>query len=105
YMWMNRRPFDDIIVHNEAAAELVPAQPPSHERALVEAAFGQQLMVHERNEDALAWCDAAIATAQAVGDRVVEGHARNSRGSALAHTGKVEEGLAELYVALELATQ
>ncbi|HEY1738785.1 MAG TPA: AAA family ATPase [Acidimicrobiia bacterium] len=103
YMWMNRRPFDDVIAHNEAAARLVPEQPPSRERALVEAAFGQALMVHDRNEEALGWCDAAITTARTVGDRVVEGHARNTRGSALAHQGALEDGLAELYLSLDIA--
>ena len=105
YMWLNRRSFDDIIVHNEAAARLVPEQPPSRERARVEAAFGQQLMVHDRNDAALGWCDAAITTAQATGDRVVEGHARNTRGSVLAHNGEIEEGLAELYLSLDIAAR
>ncbi len=105
YAWMNRRAFDDIVVHNEAAVELVPAAPPTRERALVEAALGQQLMVHDRSNEALAWCDAAIATARAVGDRVIEGHARNTRGAALAHAGRLDEGLGELYLALEIARE
>ena len=105
YMWMNRRAFDDIIVHNEAAADLVPATPPTRERALIEAAFAQQLMVHDRTDDALVWADAAIASARAVGDRVVEGHARNSRGAALGQTGAIDEGLADLYLALDIAME
>ncbi len=104
FLWMHKRPFAEVVAHNEAAVALVPSEPPSAERALVEAALGQQLMLHDYNAEALRWCEAAIRTARQVGEKVIEGHAHNSHGTALAHLGAVDRGLDELYVALDMAT-
>jgi DNA-binding CsgD family transcriptional regulator len=62
-------------------------------------------MLAGRNADALDACGQAVALAQAVGDRVVEGHARNSLGSALCGLGDFEPGLAELHAASEIAME
>src|SRR5262249_10488007 len=72
---------------------------------IVLAALGQQLMLAGRNQDALEWCEQAIAVAQQVGARVVEGHARNSLGTALGHLGNVDEGLVQLHLARDIARE
>jgi DNA-binding CsgD family transcriptional regulator/tetratricopeptide (TPR) repeat protein len=91
------------LVENEKAVALVPAEPVSEARAVVVAALGQQLMVANRNDEAVPWCEQAIELAVAVGARAVEGHARTSLGAALGCTGHVEEGLAQLHQAAAIA--
>ncbi len=59
----------------EQAVRLVPAAPPSAERARVLAARGQGLMLLSRHRESQACCEEAIAIARAVGARAEEGHA------------------------------
>ncbi len=93
------------LVENEKAVALVPAEPVSEARAIVVAALGQQLMVANRNDEAVPWCEQAIELASAVGARGVEGHARTTLGSALGCTGRVDEGLAQLHQAAAIARE
>ncbi|HEY5012107.1 MAG TPA: AAA family ATPase [Acidimicrobiia bacterium] len=90
---------------NERAVALVPAEPVSEARALVVAALGQQLMVASRHEEAVPWCEQAIELASEVGARLVEGHARNSLGTALGYSGHVDAGLEHLHRAAEIARE
>jgi DNA-binding CsgD family transcriptional regulator len=101
--WMLDNLADALLPLNHEAVRLVPADPPSEERAIVLAALGQQLMLASRNRDAIEWCEQAIAVAHQVGARVVEGHARNSLGTALGHLGNVEAGLEQLHLARTIA--
>jgi DNA-binding CsgD family transcriptional regulator/tetratricopeptide (TPR) repeat protein len=103
--WMLDNLADALLPLNHEAVRLVPADPPSEERAIVLAALGQQLMLASRNRDAIEWCEQAIAVAQQVGARVVEGHARNSLGTALGHLGDVEAGLEQLHLARAIARE
>ncbi|MDQ1466774.1 MAG: hypothetical protein QOH10_1189 [Actinomycetota bacterium] len=96
---------DKGLIENQTAVALVPADPPSEARARVVASFGQQLMVASRYDEAVSWCGQAIELAVAIGAPLVEGHARNSLGTALAHSGHVDEGLTELHRAAELARE
>jgi ATP/maltotriose-dependent transcriptional regulator MalT len=103
--WMLDRGADELLPLNHEAVRLVPASPPSTERATVLAALGQQLMLAGRNHDSISWCEQAIAVAQEVGARVVEGHARNTLGTAFGHLGEIEAGLAQLHAAREIALE
>lgn len=103
YLWMLSGSWADILEHCREAVRLVPPEP-SVARAKVLATLGQQLMLGGSDE-AVAVCEEAIAVAQCVGERVIEGHAHNSLGSALAGIGRIDEGLAELNRARELAVE
>ena len=103
YQWMLKRDTDDAIVHVRKAVQLVPAEPPTEARAQVLATLGQHLMVSGASREAVAACEEAISVALVVGAPTIEGHARNSLGSALANLGMVEAGLDELGRARDLA--
>ena len=102
YLWMLSRSWTDILEHCREAVRLVPAEP-SAARAKVLATLGQQLMLAGREDEAISVCEQAIAVAREVDEPVIEGHAHNSLGSTLAGIGRVDEGLAELHCARELA--
>jgi ATP/maltotriose-dependent transcriptional regulator MalT len=103
--WTRGEPASDLLPFNHQAVELVPAIPPSRERAHVLAALGQQLMLAGHNEEAIGWCEQAIAVAQEADAPVVEGHARNTLGTVLAHLGDVDDGLVQLHAARDLARE
>src|SRR6516162_8862575 len=67
----------------ERAVAVIPAEPPSAERARALAAHGQLLMLRSRNRAAQARCEEAVVAARQAGDQAVEGHALNSLGSSL----------------------
>jgi DNA-binding CsgD family transcriptional regulator/tetratricopeptide (TPR) repeat protein len=69
------------------AVALMPAEPPSAERALVLAAEGQQLMLTGHPEESRQRCEEAIAVARAAGARAEEGHALNTLGCNLFYLG------------------
>jgi DNA-binding CsgD family transcriptional regulator len=85
------------------AVELVPPEPPTRERAMVLALFGQALMLKPMFEEAREVTEEAIAVAQAAGARAAEGHARNTLGVVLAHLGDPATGLRHLEEALRIA--
>ncbi|HEX4908589.1 MAG TPA: AAA family ATPase, partial [Actinomycetes bacterium] len=79
----------------EEAVRLVPPDP-SAARARVLAGLGQALMLRARFTEAASVCEEAIAVAREVGAPVVEGHAMNSLGTAVARLGETDRGLAYL---------
>jgi DNA-binding CsgD family transcriptional regulator/tetratricopeptide (TPR) repeat protein len=87
----------------ERAVALVPAQPPSPERAQALSALGQGLMLAWRYDESLAVCEQALALARAVGERPAELRALSVLGCGLAYVGRGDEGLARLWEALRLA--
>jgi len=87
------------------AVELVPAQPPSAERAEVLSRFGSGLRLAWRFEESLSVCQEALAVARAVGARQAEFRARDVLGSDLVYLGRAEEGLSQLRWVLELAEE
>jgi DNA-binding CsgD family transcriptional regulator len=104
-LWWTKHPFEEVRPHSEAAVALVPEQPPSAERARVVASFAQQLMIHDRDAEALEWSQRAIEAARAAGARAIEGHARNTYGTTLANVGELEAGLVELSAARDIARE
>jgi DNA-binding CsgD family transcriptional regulator/tetratricopeptide (TPR) repeat protein len=87
----------------ERAAELVPAQPPSAERAQALAALAHGLMLAWRFDDSLAIYEQALPLARAAGAQAVEPRALVDLGRDLAYVGRADEGVGYLWRALELA--
>ncbi len=87
------------------AVELVPAQPPSAERAEVLSRLGSGLRLAWRFEESLAVCQEALAVARAVGAHKAEFRARDVLGSDLVYLGRAEEGLTHLGRVLDLAEE
>jgi len=104
YLWMLAKSWSDILEHCREGVRLVPPEP-SAARAKVLATLGQQLMLAGRDDEAISVCEQAIAVAQEVGERAVEGHAHNSLGTSLVGIGRLDEGLAELHLARALAEE
>jgi tetratricopeptide (TPR) repeat protein len=87
----------------ERAVELVPAQPPSPERAQALAALANGLHLAWRYRESLATAQQALALARAVGARPAELLALTVVGVDLAYLGGGDDGLARLWQALRLA--
>jgi DNA-binding CsgD family transcriptional regulator len=103
-LWMLRGSTTETLFHCTEAVRLVPDEA-SPARARVLATLGQHLMLSGRNAEAITVCQDAIALAQQIGERVVEGHARNSLGTALASLDQVDAGLEQLELAHEIARE
>jgi DNA-binding CsgD family transcriptional regulator/tetratricopeptide (TPR) repeat protein len=89
----------------ERAVAVIPAEPPSAERARALAAHGQLLMLRSRNRAAQARCEEAVAAARQAGARAVEGHALNSLGASLGSCGHLEAGVVLLEQARAIAAE
>ena len=89
----------------ERAVELVPAEPPSAERAQALAALGEGLMLAWRFDESLSVSEQALALARAVGAREVELRALRDVGRDLAYVGRAGEGLECLSRVLELSEE
>ena len=76
----------------EHVTDLVPAEPPSAERARALAALAQGLMLAWRFDESLAICEQALAIARAVGAEAVEFRALVDLGRDLAYVGRARRG-------------
>ena len=88
----------------QEAVRLVPPEP-SAARARVLAGLGQALMLRARFAEAASVCEEAIAVAREVGAPVVEAHALNSLGTAIARLDETDRGLACLEEARRRAAE
>jgi DNA-binding CsgD family transcriptional regulator len=77
YLWLAGRGEDGLPEYRRAV-ELMPAEPPSEDRAFVLAGLGQVLMLLDQSPEAAALCEEAVAIARRVGARAVEAHALNT---------------------------
>ena len=89
----------------EEAVRLVPAEPPSAERARVLGGYAQILMLLGDPAGGHRAATEAVEMAVRVGSREAEGHARNTLGTCLVPLGHTEEGLAELRASLAIAEE
>ena len=96
---------DACLAAVERAVELVPAEPPSPERAYALGTLAGALAVVWRNAESLPVCEQALALARVLGAGEAEVRALTVRGSDLAHLGRSGEGVADLRHALELAEE
>jgi DNA-binding CsgD family transcriptional regulator/tetratricopeptide (TPR) repeat protein len=78
------------------AAQLVPATPPTAERARILAALGNALRLSMRHEEAVEVCAEAIALAGAVGERSAGYRALDIYHLGLCYRGRLDDGLAGL---------
>jgi DNA-binding CsgD family transcriptional regulator/tetratricopeptide (TPR) repeat protein len=102
--WITGHGADALAAH-ELAVELVPAEPPTPERARVLGGLGGALMGAGRWADSRIVCEAAIACAAAAGSPSEESRARNMLGSDLVALGEIEAGLHELREARRIAAE
>ena len=89
----------------EHVVDLVPAAPPSAERAQALAALAHGSMLAWRFDESLAICEQALALARTVGADAVELRALLDHGRDLAYLGRADEGVAQLWRALGLAEE
>ena len=93
------------LAETEAAVGMLPADPPTAERARVLAGYGQMLMLLDHWTASHAACEQAIEIALRVGAREAEGHARNTLGLDLAAQGRCAEAIESLETALAIAKE
>jgi tetratricopeptide (TPR) repeat protein len=89
----------------EEATRLVPAEPPSRDRARVLASYARLLMLDNKYEPAIALCRAAMESTEAIDAPIERGSAMNTLGMCLSNTGHAQEGVALLEAALTLAEE
>ena len=81
------------------ATELVPAHPPTVERAQVLTSLGNALMLSWRHAESAVVCQEALATAEAVGDPRPALRAANVLGVDHCYLGRPEQAQAQLHAA------
>jgi ATP/maltotriose-dependent transcriptional regulator MalT len=86
------------------AVRLVPADPPTAERARVVAGLAQYL-TGSSNAEAIALCTEAIAVAHAVGAVEIEANAFVTRSAGLCAVGELDRALEDAARGVELASQ
>jgi DNA-binding CsgD family transcriptional regulator/tetratricopeptide (TPR) repeat protein len=96
---------DACLAALERAVELVPAEPPSPERAYALGSLAGGLAVAWRHTESLPMCEQALALARGIGADEAVVRALTVLGSDLAYLGSGEEGLANLRQAVQLAEQ
>ena len=94
---------DACLAEVQHAVQLVPAVPPSPERAYALASLAGAMAVAWRHAESLPICEQALALARDVGAREAEVRALTARGSDLAYLGRGEQGVGDLRQALQLA--
>jgi DNA-binding CsgD family transcriptional regulator/tetratricopeptide (TPR) repeat protein len=101
YLWMTLD--DAALAAYEEAVRLVPAEPPSAERARVLAAYAQVLYLLGQGAEGRRVAKEALAVARRVGARREEGRALGVAGVALGNLGDVDGALAFLHDARRIA--
>ena len=102
--WIAERNEDALTEHLEAV-RLVPADPPTAERARVLVGYSGWLMGAGRYSESAAIAREALAAAEASGARVEEGRARSNLGQDLVSLGEMDAGIAELEAARRLGEE
>jgi DNA-binding CsgD family transcriptional regulator len=92
YLWVAGRDEEALLAYRRAV-ELMPADPPSEERALVLAAEGQALMLCDRTTESNSRCGQALAIARAVGAEAVEAHVLNTMCGNLSGLGQFDQAV------------
>ena len=96
---------DAVLAACERAVELVPAKPPSPERAYSLGSLAGALMVAWRYAESLPIGEQALELAREVGAREAEVRALTVLGADLAYLGHSKEGLDHFRLALQLAEE
>ena len=91
YLWLSGRGVDALPEYGRAV-ELMPADPPSEERAYVLATEAQVLMLVNRNEESASRCEEALRIARLVDAAGVEAHVLNTMCANFSGVGDPERG-------------
>jgi tetratricopeptide (TPR) repeat protein len=81
----------------------MPADPPSVERAVLLERYAGNLMLSGRYRRAGELAEEALADARRFGQRALESRALNTLGMSRVQLGELDDGLAQLREAVELA--
>jgi DNA-binding CsgD family transcriptional regulator len=92
YLWRVGRA-DEAMPECRRAVELMPAEPPSEDRALVVAALAQILALCNQTAESVALCEDAVAMAHSVGARAVEAHALNTIAANFSGAGRPDSAV------------
>ena len=103
YLTWSRGDGQGALAEHREAVELVPAEPPTTERANVLGALGGALMGLGHWAESKVFCEAAIDCAVRAGAVPEESRARNMLGSDLVALGEIDAGLDELRESHRLA--
>src|SRR3954468_9071408 len=87
----------------DRAMELMPAEPPSPERAVLVERYAANLMLAGRFRRSAELAEEALAEARRFGLRALESRALNTLGMSRVQLGDVEAGLSQLREAVEVA--
>lgn len=104
YLWTAADGTGSLNAYREAV-RLVPAEPPSPERALVLASEGQIFMLVSRYAGAIERCEEAIEIARALGERSTEAHALCTLAPAAAFMGDADKAETLLVQARTIAEE
>jgi DNA-binding CsgD family transcriptional regulator len=104
YHWTNGEGEAALAAYHEGV-RLLPALPPSAERARVLAAEGQMLMLSSRFVESRKRCEEAVRIAAHVGARAELGHALNTLGVDVALLGDVDVGIGNLHDSRRIAEE
>jgi DNA-binding CsgD family transcriptional regulator len=104
YAWVAGRG-DLALEGHRTAMRLIPAEPPSAARARAMAGLAQIMTLGARFDEARPIAEEALALAQAIGARDIEGHALDTRGLDRAVAGEIEEAIADEEAALAIAEE
>ena len=106
YLWMAADGQGSMAAYERAVSLLPPGGGPTRWRAAVLSGYSQILMLAGRYEESARLAGDAIEVARkALGARSIEGHARNNLGVDLAFLGRLDDGVAELLLAREIADE
>jgi DNA-binding CsgD family transcriptional regulator len=94
-----------VLPAHERAVALVPAEPPSVERARVLTAYARALMLGWRHEESAVACGQALTVARAAGARHSECHTLGTLGTCLCYLGRPAEGLEHIEASLRMARE
>jgi predicted ATPase/DNA-binding CsgD family transcriptional regulator len=91
--------------HTRTAIEILEAEPPGRELAMVYSALSQLYMSSSQPDESIAWAEKALRLAEEFGDLAVKTHALNNIGVSLAERGETRRGVICLERSLGLAWQ
>jgi DNA-binding CsgD family transcriptional regulator/tetratricopeptide (TPR) repeat protein/acylphosphatase len=105
FVWNIGRGAEEALADLEEAIRLVPAEPPSHERAEALSKLVRVLALLGRNDECRRRGEEALALVRGLGAGALESELLNSLGVRAANLGREEEALALLREALDIAEE
>lgn len=101
-LW-ERDDFDGAFEVLNTALRMQESEPPSIELGMTYSTFSHVYMVMGRNQESVEWGQKALAIADALGDEIIQAHALNNIGVALASLSGGAQGVSHLQRSLEIS--